>query len=338
MAADKPFDPMKTWFLSLQETGEFIGIRFGRIPPGATEPEWTFPPHTDVDGIGAFAQMLRRGGVPLPELPQIKHPAPPSRLTLIKSLPKFLRPQRKLKWHRIDGPAKPGNSRTPPEAVAWHVFDEVSSTAIRRLCRKGSITVNSYLLKHLSKAIRPSLEDQSATIPWMVPVNLRGKINRASDVENHTSYATVKVHPYDSVYDVHRKIYDALVSGDHWANWFGYDSSRILTAGMRRYLIRIEKCMSEWNIGSFSNLGVWDPENEITHPDLTGTWLFAPPVLRCQPLGMGCVTFQNRIALVAQVHPELTTNPAVPRGWIQNWVKEIDIDIASVLADSVSEY
>lgn len=329
------FDPMKTWFLSLQETGEFIGIRFGRIPSGATDPAWVYLAHTDVDGIGGFAQMLRQKGVSLPKLPQIRHPAEPSRLALMRSLPKFLVPQRKLQWD-LEGPTAPGNSTTPPKAVAWHVFSESETQQIRRVCRKSSITVNSFLLKHLSKAVRLSLRDQSSTIPWMIPVNLRGKINRSSDIANHTSYATVKVRSYDTVHDVHHRVYEALERGEHWANWYSYDSSRILTAGMRRYLIRIEKCMSEWNLGSFSNLGDWDPECKITHSDLTGSWLFAPPVLRCQPVGVGCVTFQNRMGLVVQLHPEATTNSAVPRAWMDHWVKEIEIDLASLLASPVS--
>lgn len=326
-----PFDPMKTWFLSLEDVGEYIGIRFGRIPPGKTEPEWIFLPHTDVDGIGGFAQMLRNKGVDLPLLPQIKHPSPPSRIALLKNLPKFVQPRHKLKWREIAGPTRPVNNTEAPTAVAWHVFDENASTQIRRVARRESITVNSFLLKHLAKAIRTFLEDPSATIPWMIPVNLRGKINRAADIENHTSYVSVGVHPYDTVYDVHRKIYNGLARGDHWGNWYGYDSSRILNSGMRRFLIRTEKCTAEWNIGSFSNLGDWDREAEITHPDLAGTWLFAPPVLRFQQLGCGCVTFQKRLALVIQAHPELTTNPEAPRAWMQTWVQEIEKDVVSRL-------
>lgn len=338
MAEDRSFDAIKTWFHSLEETGEFIGIRFGRIAPGVSEPEWKFIRHTDVDGIGGFAQMLRSKGVVVDQLPQIKHPAPASPFAALKSAPKFLMPQRKLAWRALPGPVGKSDANTPPTAVAWHVFDETSTVAIRRMCRKAGITVNSYLLNHLSKAIRPGLEDQSATIPWMIPVNLRGKVARSRDEENHTSYATVKVHPYDTPLDVHEKVYAALARGEHWANWYAYQSSRILTAGVRRYLIRIEKCMSEWNIGSFSNLGVWDEENNITDPDLTGRWLFAPPVLRCQPLGIGCVTFQNRLSLTAHVHPEVTINSAVPRSWIQNWVKEIEFDIADKMAEPCAEY
>jgi hypothetical protein len=326
-----PFDPMKAWFLSLQETGEFIGIRFGRIPPGKTEPEWIFLPHTDVDGIGGFAQMFRDKGVDLPLLPQNKHPSPPSRLGLVRNLPKMLLPRRKLTWRALNSKVEKPFHTDPPAAVAWHVFDEETTTNIRRVTRSAAITVNSFLLKHLAKAIRGFLEDPSATIPWMIPVNLRGKVNRDADIENHTSYVSVGVHPYDSLYDVHRKIYKALERGDHWANWFSYDSARILGAGPRKYLIRIERCMAEWNIGSFSNLGDWDSENKVTHPDLAGTWLFAPPSLRVQPLGCGCVTFQNRLALVIQAHPELTTDPAAPRAWMQAWIKEIQTDLASHL-------
>jgi hypothetical protein len=329
--AAKPFDPIKPWFQSAEESGEYIGIRFGRIPVGATEPEWIFLPHTEVDGIGGFADIMRKRGVDLCRLPQIRHPLDPSRLAVLSVLPKFLKPQRRLKWQALGGSTRLSTAKEPPTAVAWHVFTEAETTQIRRVCRKAHITVNSFLVKHLSKAVRPHLENESAIIPWMLPVNLRGKITRSSDIENHSSFITVKLASYDTLHDVHRKIYKALESGNHWANWFSYDSSRILGAGMRRFLIDKEKYMSEWHVGSFSNLGDWDAQKEITNSGCTGEWLFCPPVLRCQHLGTGCVTFQNRLSLLIQVHPELTTSPAAPKSWVQNWVKEIKIDVASIL-------
>lgn len=327
------FDPIRAWFLSLQETGEFIGIRFGRIPPGASQPEWTYLPHSDVDGIGGFAQILRQRGVDLPRLPQIKQPSPPSAWTILRHLAKFIRPRRRLKWRRIEGPSEAGDSASAPKAVAWHTFDESQTTQIRRVCRQASITVNSFLLKHLARAIGPCLEEPAATIPWMVPVNMRGGIDRARDVENHSSYIPVAVASRDTAHDVHRKVYEGFQRGDHWANWHSFGSSRFLPAGVRRFLIRIEMATAEWNIGGFSNLGEWDPECRIDHPELAGTWLFAPPVLRCQQLGTGCVTFQNRLSLLMHAHPELTINPADTKRWLENWVKEIQIDVASLKGD-----
>lgn len=326
------FDPIKPWFVSAQETGEYIGIRFGHVPFGKTEPEWIFLPHTDVDGIGGYVKILRERGANICRLPQIKHPSAPSRLSVLKTVPKFLQPQRKLKWGEIEGPTRVSTSAVAPSAVAWHSFDEATTTDIRRVCRKTSMTVNSFLLKHLAKAIRPSLLDQSSPIPWMVPVNLRGKITRATELENHSSYVSVDVQSFDTVHDIHQNIYNALAAGDHWSNWFAYESSRVLPSGFRRFLIEKEKYMSQWHIGSFSNLGDWDATKEITAPDCLGDWLFCPPVLRCQHLGTGCVTFQNRLSLLIQTHPELTINSEVPKGWVQNWVKEIKIDLASLLA------
>jgi hypothetical protein len=324
------------WFSTAQEAGEYIGIRFGRLAPGATEPEWFFLPHSEVDGIGGFARLLRQRGADIRQLPKIRHFSEPSITALIRALPRYLAPRYRVKWSTLDGAPRPGTSSEPPSAIAWHVFSEEETTQIRRVCRKASYTVNSFLLKHLTKAIRPFLLDQSAVLPWMVPVNLRGRVVQPSDEENHSSYVSVRVRSYETVYDVHRSIYSALAAGEHWANWDSYKSGNVLPSGMRRVLLRMDRATAQWNIGGFSNLGVWDGERDLQQPGCVGGWLFAPPVLRCQMLGAGCVTFQNHLGLLIQAHPELTTSSASPKAWMQNWVREIEIDLDSVLAEPIA--
>jgi hypothetical protein len=330
------YDPIKPWFDALEEMGEYIGIRFGRVAPGKTEPEWFFIKHTECDGIGGFADILRKRGAEYGRLPQVKHPAPPSRLALARILPKLLLPKYYVKWGDLPRGTKLENINQPPPAVAWHVFSEVETTQVRRVCRKMGVTVNSFLLKHLSKSVRPFLEDESSMIPWMVPVNLRGKVVRARDTANFSTYVGVRVQSYESVYDIHRNIYAALGRGEQWANWYGYESGRFTTMGMRKFLINHDMAMSQWNLGSFSNLGVWDEEKKIKLADCQGGWLFAPPVLRCQMIGAGCVTFQNRLSLTIQAHPDLTTDSSGLREWLKNWIKEIEIDVDSVLAEPTS--
>jgi hypothetical protein len=331
--SQKVVDTINQWFFAGEELGEYIGIRFGHIPPGATEPEWIFLRHTDFDGIGGLADLLRRKGAKLGRLPQIRYPGEPSVISLLKMVPKFLQPRQRVKWRPLEqGPPIKGGPQPPP-AVAWHVFDESATLQIRRVCRMAGVTVNSFLLKHLTKAIRPFLEDQSSTAPWMIPVNLRGKVVCDRDTANYTSYVGVKVQSYETPHDIHRNIYAALGRREHWANWYAYYIGRFMTQGMRKFLIARERVMSQWNLGSFSNLGDWDAEKEITEPECLGDWLFCPPVLRCQLVGAGCVTFQNRLSLMIHAHPELTTNPVVTKAWVQNWVKEIEMDLASGLAD-----
>ena len=330
-------DPIRKWFLDAEELGEFIGIRFGHLGPHATQPEWFFLRHAEYDGIGGLAHLLRERGAEIDKLLQLKHPSPKSWLPLIKSIPKFLVPRRPVRWVPFErGPGHSGLDPQPPSAVAWHAFDESTTTQIRRVCRKAGVTVNSFLLKHLTKAIRPYLADQSSVVPWMVPVNLRGKIFRGPDTSNYSSYVGVRVKSYETVRDVHRNIYAALGRGEHWANWYAYHTGLFLSSGMRKFLIVSERATSQWNLVGFSNLGDWDPEKKIRESDCQGVWLFAPPVLRFQLVGAGCVTFQNRLSLTLQVHPDLTTSSAVPQAWISSWLKEIEMDLVSLLEEPVS--
>lgn len=328
---NKKSDPVSPWFNVCEDLGEYIGIRFGRIAPGASDPEWMFLRHIDFDGIGGFAELLRQRGAQIPRLPQIKHPSKPSWLPLLKMSPKFLKPRQRVKWRPLECDAELGKTPQPPRAVAWHIFDETLTTQIRRACRKNSFTINSFLLKQLTKAIRPFLEDESSVIPWMVPVNVRGKVFRERDTANFTSYVGVKIRSYETIHDVHRNIYAALGRGEHWANWYTYKATSWTTPGIKKYMVKNDLAMSQWNLGSFSNLGDWDSEKNIAHSDCAGGWLFAPPVLRCQLVGAGCVTFQNRLSLTIQAHPDLTTSPRVAKSWLQNWIKEIEMDLVSML-------
>jgi hypothetical protein len=334
--AENISDPIKSWFIAAEELGEYIGIRFGHLAPGAEQPEWIFLRHTDFDGIGGFADILRQRGAVLPRLAQIRHPSNPSWLPLIKSLPKFLKGRQPLKWVPLAGKPGVGTNSTPPTAIAWHIFEETETIQIRRACRKGGVTVNSFLLKHLTKAVRSFLQDESSVVPWMVPVNLRGKVTRDRDTANFSSYIGVKVCSYETVQDIHHKIYQALARGEHWANWYAYDSGKFLGKGLKKHLITTGRCMPEWYLGGFSNLGDWDAEKKITESACAGAWIFSPPVLRCQAVGAGCVTFQNRLSLAIQLHPELATDPALPRSWMHNWVREIGMDLPAAVPDPVA--
>lgn len=321
------YDPIAPWFLAAEALGDYIGIRFGRIAPGKSEPEWIFLRHADWDGIGGFAKILREQGVVMDKLPQIKHTAPPSIVPLLKMLPKFLLPHQRVRWKPFAS-TTPSSNATPAPAVAWHVFDEPTTLHIRKISRKAGVTINTFLLKHLTTAIRPFLENPSATVPWMIPINLRGKVVRDRDTANYSSYISVKVQPQETAPAIHKKIYAALERGEYWGNWYAYKLGRFNTHGIKKFLIARELATSQWNLGGFSNLGDWDPEKKITQPECSGDWLFCPPVLRFQKIGAGCVTFQNRLSLLIQAHPELTNTPAAPQAWIQNWVKEISAELS----------
>src|SRR5580698_8759629 len=101
--SNQQYDPIRPWFVAAEELGEYVGIRFGRVAPGATEPDWIFKRHTDFDGIGGFADILRKRGAVLAKLAQIKYPSDPSWMPLVKSLPKLMKLRYPLKWNQLEG-------------------------------------------------------------------------------------------------------------------------------------------------------------------------------------------------------------------------------------------
>ncbi|MCW1884743.1 hypothetical protein OKA04_08385 [Luteolibacter flavescens] len=303
--------------------GEFVGIRYGQIKPGSKEVEWHFLSHIEYDGIGAFAKLLRERGADIRDLPRITHHAPLSWGAFLRSVPELLAPRRRLKWQKLPS-GDPLPKQTPTPAVAWHVFDEDQTAKIRRSARNSQVTVNSLLLKYLDRTIRPYLEDPSQANPWMVPVNMRGKADQPEDTGNHSSYVGIRVLASEGARDVQNHIYESLAKGRHCANWKAFDATRFTSEKMKHHLIRTDRATSQWNLGSFSNLGVWDAEKQIDAPECQGDWLFAPPTLAIQMLGAGCVTFRGKLSLTLHVHPDLTTSPEVPAEWMRRWVREIE--------------
>ncbi len=197
---------------------------------------------------------------------------------------------------------------------------------IRRASRISQVSMNSFLLKYLDRAVRPYLADPSAAVPWMVPVNLRGKVCQPSDTDNHSSYVAIRLLASEGVREVHDRIYRRLRAGQHCANWKAYSVGRFASVRLKKRLIETDRATCQWSVGGFSNLGDWDPDKTISAEGCLGAWLFAPPVLRCQLIGAGCVTFQGKLSLTLQIHPDLTTSAAVAQEWMRIWVREVELN------------
>ncbi|MDB6034399.1 MAG: hypothetical protein JWM16_4737 [Verrucomicrobiales bacterium] len=327
----KQSDCFQQWFDAVEQVGDHVGIRFGFIAPGRKDPEWKFLSHAKVDGIGGFAEVLRSNGAHLPELPRIKLSSPVSGRALLRYWPKYLAPRTSLNW-TLPNQTK-ADGVPVPQACSWHLFDEKQTSQIRRVCWQLGITVNSFLVHHLTHAVRPDLEKPNAVVPWLIPVNMRGGVKRERDTDNHSSYVSIRVFPTDPIHQTHQQILDKIEKGEHWANWYAYQLGRCATAGIRQLLVAKELCFAQWNLGAFSNLGNWDPDKRLSGSGIVGDWLFCPPVLKTQKMAAGCVTFQGRLSLMTQAHAMLTTDVNVTNGWIQNWVQSIETNLRNIVGE-----
>lgn len=320
-------DAVSIWFEALESLDEFIGIRYGVLQPESPDIHWEYRSHKKHDGIGAFAEILREDGLLVHDLPQITHPAKTSLLKTLTLASGSLTPRKRVDWSddfKKNANAKPDESPDqPPECFAWHLFDAGNTREILRASRLIDVTVNSFLLRCLDKAIRPDIADRSSCLPWMIPVNLRGHLSGLGDTENQSAAVMVHTHPEQRFETLHQSVYEKLRKGEHWSVWENYKLSSGLPLDAKKKLILADRAMPRWNIGSFSNLGVWNlPESSDDN-----AYVFMPPVLRCQWLGAGALTYKGKLGLAIQAHPCIATNPEVAEQWMRRWVDEIAVSI-----------
>lgn len=319
-------DPIRPWFEALEELGDYSSFKFGHVAESG-EVRWHERSHKLFDGIGGFADILQEAKIVPPPLPQNKHPSKPSWWPFVRALPALLGPRRRLAWASLEkGPAVP-EGPLPDPVLGWHLFDEDQSVAVREAARALGVTINSYLLKHLDAVIRKELQNPKAATPWMLPVNLRSKVKCERETENQSSYLAIQIAHDQDVTDLHADIHRRLDRGEHWAAWKGYSATRPFPPALKKWALAHDRAMTQWNLGLFTNLGNWDPDKTITDPDYSRAWVVRATVLRSQMIGAACISFQGRLSLSVQVHPDLTTAPSVPERWMKDWVQRISSDL-----------
>jgi hypothetical protein len=297
-------DVAADWFRASEDSGDFMGIRYGCVSRGSGEVKWHFISHIDCDGIGGFAKLLRERGAEIAELPQTRHPC---RGVIGPLWNHWCESRKGIKCAVRADWVGSGERSGIPDAAAWHLFTVEETLEMVARCREAGLTVNSFLLRHLDHAVRPGIRQPHARIRWLIPVNLRGDIRHDNDTANHVSCVETCIAPDDSPEDIQRDILRRLKRGDHRANHMLFMAGRFLSHEAKLDLLRKERAKRNGNIGSFSNLGVWDVNMQPGDG-----WVFCPPVVTGQLLGAGCVTFNGRLGLAVQ--------GCAADSWMEKWV------------------
>lgn len=318
------------WFKAADLIGECVDIRYARKSPTSNEPEWLTVSHYDCDGIGGFAQLLRESGADITELPKTNFPNKKILSPLLSLLNKY-KPNAEIAlrddWNLSSDKEKKTNttqSLQSPPALAWHIFNESETEQIRNYCRSQKITVNSHLLKCLDQSVRPDTKRPDFAITWMIPVNMRGDVSYEHDTENHVSCVDAIISDGDSPQAIQQQITQRLKRGEHRLNHLTLALTKFIPLKLKSFLLTKARSSSKGNIGAFSNLGVWDSQKTI---DTTDSWLFCPPVCNGQLLAAGCVTFQKKLGLAIQTHPDIADSMNHSKKWLEKWQNLIINDL-----------
>jgi hypothetical protein len=289
-----------------------MGIHFGRILKKTVEVEWFQVSHCECDGIGGLTRLLREHGAKIPKLPETKHPC----RGIFSPLWKLFRNRDKGGDCAVRSdwlPTNPLKSHTT-EDIKWHLFTKEETQAIISKCRELQVTVNSYLLQCLDQTIRPEILSPQKKITWMVPVNLRGDIHYNDDTQNHVSCVEVRISKNDTAQSIHRQILQRLERGEQRANYLLLTIGGILSHQAKVNFLIKDRLKPTGNIGAFSNLGVWNIEEETPEEG----WIFCPPIVTGQLLGAGCVTFNGRLGIATQGNSDTSSASQRMDRWIEN--------------------
>lgn len=318
-----PRDRAGDSFQVLASLGEQVGIAFGRVSAGDAV-EWFELPHTDFDGVGGLAHLLRGRGMACAALPGLARPERPGFLGWLRILRQDPSGDRHpvVAWRRFDPALRPGGETNRP---AWRLLSLEESAAIGPRAEASGASLNTWLLLALHRALVPRLVEGTPARPglWMVPVNMRGGVKAARDTANQSGYLAVELPAGAGPSEAHAAVKDALARNLHWAAWLQAGFSRFVGRGLYGRLIRgyWSRPRHPW-LGAFSNLGEWPPQGEAGEPGTSG-WVFTPPVMKTIPLAAGAISWRGRLGLALRLHPALCAAPGDAEAWLKAWIEEI---------------
>ena len=318
MSAPVPRDWLAEVFRAQRDCGENIAIVFARTTaatPAEDDVLWFELPHDAYDGVSGLAELLTRQGLTPDALPVLREGRPSwsRRLRGLWSVLPYLG-IRKQAWSVDFDWLRPVVPRPPQQRVAWAMFDEARTRALVAAAKAAGATVNTFLLAHLDAAVRGRWVPESAERRWMLPVNMRGAVDRDRDNAPRMSFLTVDGVGTPTVAELQAQVDRRVRDGQHWGMWPLFHAGRLIGEKGLRDDIRKRERQGHGTTGMFSNLGTW------TVPG-GGGWLFCPAITRTYPIGAGCITVNGRLALTLQLHEALGGTLGQARLTLDAWVR-----------------
>ena len=305
-------------FRAHRDCGESIAIVFGQAEaqvPIDSDVVWHELSHDEYDGVSGFAALLAKQGLKPDALPVLRE-GRPSWLRRVRGLLSVLRflAVRRQAWTVEFDWQPPAGSASPADRVAWVLFDADQTRALLHAAKSAGATVNTFLLKHLDAAVCERWVPEGSDRRWMLPVNIRGAVQRYADAPPHMSLLAVDIDGAPTPSALQAQIDRYFRQGQHWGMWPLLHAGRVMGEEGMRKDIRKRALQGHGNTGMFSNLGVWNVDGG-------GSWLFCPAITRVYPIGAGCITVNGRLALALQLHKALGATPELTRETLNAWVQ-----------------
>ena len=321
MKASKDYISM--WFDVRKELGISDSMSIGPMNKDNGHTQWHTFSHSEMDGIGGVATILRKQGYPCEQLPISGEKNEPSSWQLYKlskidkkkkQVHQVKTPPKKIRWKKTY-PCSNNNSAE----IANAFFDKESTLQLKRNAKKNRVAFSTFLMWALNKAIADNLLEGTQNYYWFYPVNLRGAITRDSDTSNYSSGINICLNNHITPKALQQEIKDRIKLKEHWSTWKLAHIGKIVGKPGIRY---IYNSISKKNFyaGSFSYLGPWplktdsnpqENENEV--------WVSCGIGTKNYPVSTGIMEWHGQLTLGLKLHPWICQNIALTEKCLSDW-------------------
>ena len=295
------------WYEVAKERGINDLFTFGIADTESNNITWHDYSHSKYDGIGALALIMKKRGITIENLPQIRKADKLSFWKKTKIIYNSIsnHGSQKIKWKFFDE-TKPFKDI---HDIGWFIFGEDETKAFQHYLKNNKLSENTFIMSIVSSIILTELAEEGSEGMWLFPVNMRGLVERSDPLSNHSSGVLIKVSSQSKPNDIRLQIKRELGKMVHLGNWWLLHIGKIIGLKGMKYLSEKSNNAS-FRIGSFSNLGNWDFSNYPQVPN-TEAWLPLPPGTPNHPVGLGFMTWNNKFSMILKIHPSITINDKI---------------------------
>lgn len=319
-------DYIAMWFEVRKELGINDDMSIGPMNKQSGTIDWQHFSHSEMDGVGGVATILRQQGYPCQELPKSGEKEAPSLWQIYKLRKQFnqdngKQPPKTIRWKKTYACS---NNNTAP--IANQYFTKEETLLIKRNAKNNKVAFSTYLMWALNKAIADNLLVYPQKYYWFYPVNLRGAIKLSSDTSNYSSGINVCVSNDITPKELQREIKLRIKSKEHWGTWKSAHIGKFIGKKGVRYLYN-KISQKNFYAGSFSFLGGW-PLNTDEGPEENKeeVWVSCGIGTKNYPVSTGIMEWHGQLTLGLKLHPMICQDISLTQKCLADWATNLTDD------------